>query len=128
MKNFSLSLLSMALLAGCAAMDPSLPSTEWKRENSGCEVPGNTQAWATSYCLWLSKTMDVEAPEIRNCQRTIEEHRSIPAGTCERNYYFKRELCKTLVLDGMFAGSLSRCLKSEQSVPLFVKEGGDSPR
>ncbi len=100
-----------------------LRANEWKLENYQCAVKGNTANWQAAYCMWLNKTNDFEADGVEECFNTLTEHEGIPKRFCERNEYFKREICKTLVMDKIFTGSLIECLRSDDSVPRVVREG-----
>lgn len=94
----------------------------WRTENSQCEIPGNAANWQGAYCLWLNKTTDFEKDEVKSCYETLTAHQGIPKSICERNQYFKREICKTLVLDRYFK-TLEQCMSSDDSVPVAVREG-----
>ena len=100
-----------------------LRAEEWKMENYQCAVKGNTANWQAAYCMWLNKTNDFEADGVEDCFETLTEHEGIPKKLCERNEYFKREICKTLVMDRIFHGSMTECLRSDDSVPRVVREG-----
>ncbi len=95
----------------------------WKSENPQCEVKGNAANWQAAYCMWLNHTQDFEQEDVQDCYSMLVDREGIPKTNCERNLYFKREICKTLVIDNFFQGSLDACLRSDDSVPLVVREG-----
>ncbi len=128
---FTFSLLS---LAACSTREDNLRNREplpllraeaWKLENPQCEVKGNAANWQAAYCMWMNRTNDSEADEVQNCYNSLTSREGIPRSLCERNQFFKREICKTLVVDRTFTGSVSDCLRSDDSVPRVVREGLD---
>ena len=125
--------LTLSLLTGCSdgsgEITPDRESKRlslakvWKTENSHCEVQGNPANWQGAFCMWLNKTTDFKADEVQNCYQLASKRQGIPTQTCDRNRYFKREICKTLVIDHIFIGSLDDCLRSDDAVPVAVREG-----
>jgi len=107
--------------------EPLLRAEMWKMENSNCSVKGNSANWQAAYCMWMNKTNDYGMDEVQRCYAALTEREGIPSRLCERNEYFKREICKTLVLDQTYKGSLSDCLASDDAVPRVVREGLEEP-
>lgn len=95
----------------------------WKTENPTCEIRGNSANWQAAYCLWMNSSKDFYNDDVQGCYKDLTEREGIPRSYCERNKYFKREICKTLALRNYFDGSVDSCLKSDESVPLVVREG-----
>jgi hypothetical protein len=136
---FFSAVLSLLAVLGCSAGDDSLDfpedsarviarrgaigDGEWKSENPTCQVRGNAANWQAAYCLWFNHTNDFEKDEVQDCYATLTEREGIPRTICDRNLYFKREICKTLALDKYFGGSVENCIQSDDSVPVVVREG-----
>ena len=102
---------------------PLLRAEMWKMENSNCSVKGNSANWQAAYCMWMNKSNEFDTDEVKACYNALTEREGIPRALCERNQYFKKEICKTLVLDKTFPGSLSDCVASDDSIPRVVREG-----
>ncbi|MFN8390618.1 MAG: hypothetical protein U0136_10035 [Bdellovibrionota bacterium] len=101
----------------------SIGSGIWQSENPQCQVRGNAANWQAAYCMWLNRTNDFKEDIVQDCYSMLTERQGIPKTICERNLYFKREMCKTLALDDYFKGSVEECIRSNDSVPLVVREG-----
>lgn len=124
---------SLLAIAGCSESSSSPgPDREskrlsiakvWKTENSQCAVQGNPANWQGAYCMWLSKTNDFQQDEVQSCYKMLTGRAGIPKTVCERNAYFKREICKTLVVDSYGSNSLEECMRSDDYVPVAVREG-----
>lgn len=95
----------------------------WKMENAGCQIKGNTANWQAAYCMWLNQSEDFESAPVQDCVKMIAKRPGIPTKACDRNHYFKREICKSLAVDGYFHRSVDQCLVSDDAVPLVVKLG-----
>ena len=95
----------------------------WKTENPHCQVRGNTANWQASYCMYINHTKEFDDDLVQQCYKLATDREGIPRGFCERNLYFKREICRGLVLDHYFGASLDECMQSDESVPLVVREG-----
>lgn len=102
---------------------PLLRAEMWKMENPNCAVKGNSANWQAAYCMWMNKTNEYDTDDVKACYDALTERQGIPRNLCERNQYFKKEICKTLVMDKTFPGSLSDCLASDDSIPRVVREG-----
>ncbi len=103
---------------------PSLGGAEiWKTENATCDVKGNTANWQAAYCMWLNQAESFDQSEVQDCFKMLDGRRGVPQTSCDRNLYFKREICKSLAVDGYFHRSVDECVTSDASVPVVVREG-----
>lgn len=137
MKLFRIFFVSIVILGSlaCAESYDTRPSREdslirsemWKLDNASCQVKGNSANWQAAYCMWMNKTNDFSLDEVQACYKTLSQRQGIPQDLCSRNEFFKKEICKTLVLDHIFPGSLGECLASDDSVPRVVREGLEQP-
>ena len=98
-------------------------SSAWKMENASCKIKGNTANWQAAYCMWMHQSEGFESSPVQECYKMISSRPGIPSTACERNHYFKREICKSLAVDGYFHRSVDQCLASDDAVPLVVKLG-----
>ena len=103
--------------------DTLLRSEMWKLENTQCAVKGNAANWQAAYCLWMNKTNDFEKEGVQECFDTLTEREGIPTKLCDRNEFFKREICRSLMMEKLFIGTFTECLASDGSVPRVVREG-----
>lgn len=140
MKVFSSILLPGSLLlvlAACSDTAGSPPTMEQQitggknvlLENPTCEVPGNPANWVAAFCMWMNRVgeynrdSDLEDDPVKLCIRDLDKRPGVPKELCERNKYFKQQLCESLALEGKFKGSIRECLASRGTIPRVVREG-----
>lgn len=103
---------------------PSFGGAEiWKTENATCDIKGNSANWQAAYCMWLHQAEKFDTSEVQDCFSMLNTRPAVPQQPCERNLYFKREMCKSLAVDGYFHRSVEECLASDKAVPVVVREG-----
>ncbi len=95
----------------------------WKTENATCDIKGNASNWQAAYCMWLHQAGEFDDSAVQECFSMLNSRPAIPQKICERNLYFKREICKSLAVDGYFHRSVDECVASDYSVPKVVREG-----
>lgn len=127
------SYLIAAAASGCAPVEPSIESEIghpsfggpelWQTENPTCQIKGNSGNWQAAYCMWLHQADRFDDSEVQNCYTMLDSRPAVPQQPCARNEYFKREICKSLAVDGYFHRSVDECVASDKSVPVVVREG-----
>lgn len=118
-------LLSLTFIS-CSSSQSTFTGRElYLNENPTCEIKGKPENWQAAYCLWINTTNDFNNTEVKHCYDLALRHQGIPQSPCERNKYFKNELCKMMVAQKYFnySGTVNDCLVSEDTVPKVVKEG-----
>ena len=119
---------------GCGPERPSMAdeidaSPYRMRENPTCEIPGNPSNWLAAYCMWMNNVAqfdqdsDIEDDPVKLCIKDVERHPSVPNSLCERNKYFKQQICETLTMNGVFHGNVAQCVASRGTIPRVVREG-----
>ena len=127
---------ALLLLSACSTGDgrPSLEdeidaSENQLLENPTCEVPGNPANWLAAYCMWLNGTSqfdrdsEIKDDPVKQCIRTVDRHAAVPRKLCDRNKYFKQEICTRLAENGIYTGTVQSCIASRGTIPRVVREG-----
>ncbi len=115
-----------SILISCSPSKSTFTGTDlYLNENPDCKIKGKSENWQAAYCLWINTTNDFNNTQVKHCYDLALRHQGIPQAPCDRNMYFKNEICKMMVAEQYFnyAGTVNDCLLSEDTVPKVVKEG-----
>ena len=93
-------------------------------ENCGCEVPGITVRWQAAYCMALEQTDDFEQAGVQRCLSRAEPAAIRKAAACQKNAYWKREICRAT----RGSTALDDCVRDPLFVPRIVARGAGGER
>jgi hypothetical protein len=121
-------LAAVASLDGLTPAASQTPRTEAPcplEENCGCAVPGITVRWQAAYCMAFEQTDDFEQAGVQRCLTRAEPAALRKASACEKNAYWKREICRAT----RGAAAVDDCVRDPQFIPRMVARGaGGEPR
>jgi hypothetical protein len=94
-------------------------------DKAGCPVPGELFHWQASYCMWIHETDDFLQANVQKCfdERSAKDEKTASTD-CEKKISYRSRICEQMVQEGFFQGSTSDCMKSVQTIPRPVREGG----
>jgi hypothetical protein len=94
--------------------------------NADCSVPGALIHWQAAYCMWLKETDDFEQEFVQKCfrDRLDTDDKDLVSTDCEKKKYYRKKLCEMIVGQSYFQGSVYDCIKSKETIPRIVREGG----
>jgi hypothetical protein len=122
-----LALIFVALAAAAAAQPagsrqaPRAAEPCKYEENCGCAVPGITIRWRAAYCMSLNETDDFEQEGVQSCLARPEPERLSKLNPCDRNAYWKEEICRAMHPGDEDA--VRACAKDPKVMPRIVERG-----
>ncbi len=77
--------------------------------------------WKAAYCMALNETDDLENEGVSRCLYAADPPRLKKSTACDRNAYWKTELCRLAHPNDSTA--VSACVADEKTTPQFIERG-----
>ena len=127
--KWTLSTLEVAIKASGRRIDILSADTglshPYRSDKTDCPVPGQLIHWQAAYCMWLNGTDDFLEASVQKCfDERYAEDENTQLTVCEKKIFYRRKLCELLIREGFFRGSVFDCMKSKETIPRPVREGG----
>jgi len=87
-----------------------------------CNIPGKTLHWVVDYCMYLSETDDYNSGDVQPCTKRNKGFEI--KNTRENRKIYKRKICKYIVTNGYYKGTVEKCVNDKDFIPGTVRNDG----